>query len=1531
MQSRNSLPKMSIQPNRWMIIALALALNLTGLSVVWAQTAPKTHTYNDAWGPAGLSISRQTGDRLVFNFSLTHWDMDLADVDGKQANVVRMPGVLLPNDAGAPDLPGISHYLALPNGSGAVAKILDYRTEVFHGVDLAPAPEIPLDTQKGPLVYAKNRGIYSEDKDYPLEPFQVGTIAPIRGVEAAMIGVTPFQYNPVQKTLTVYRDLKLEVVFEGGDGTFGEARLRNPWFDPILHNLFLNSSSLPTMENSQSLAKAGLRTPDFEYVIITPAAPEFQAWADTLRRFRAEQGIHTGVFTTEEIGGNNATAIENFIDDAYANWDLPPVAVLLMGDHGGSSTQVMAPTYDSYCISDNIYADISGNHMPDLVLARMAAANAYDLETYVHKAMDYENNPPTNADFYGQPIIAGGWQTDRWFVLCDEVVHGFMTNELGKTPTREYAIYEGEPNVWSNATNTATVLEHYGPDGLGYLPATPDHLTDWGANATRLNSDINNGAFMLLHRDHGNVDGWGEPDYTNTDLSGLNNDELPFVFSINCFTGKFDDAEESFAEAFMRHDQGALGLIAATEESFSFVNDTYVWGMIDYIWPDFDPSFGNPGNHSFLPAFANVSGKYFLQSSSWPYNTEHKEVTYYLFHHHGDAFTRVISEVPTALNVVHGASLISGYEQFEVTADAGAMVGLSVDGQLLNAVIADGTPMFIDIPGQIPGQNLIVTVTQQNHLRYRQQVPIVPANGSFVVFDHLLINDSAANGNGNLDFAEEVTLSVALHNVGLEMAVGASAVISSDDPYLTILDDTQIYGDIPADGFLTVDDGFRVRLAANVPDGHPVPVSLVATDADSTYLSGFQLIAHAPQLKLVEYAILDDPDSDGVLDPGEEATLQMVLTNEGTASAVNLSPSLSSLSPHVVVSPASFLHPVLAAGESLTLDWTVTATPTAPIGEEAEFQMAVAADNFSYAENFSLTLGLSFEDFESGTLLRYPWVLTGDEPWEITELLPGEGVYSARSGFISDNQESAMAVTVDVVTAGEISFLAKVSCEGSWDYMRFYIDNTALGQWSGNFGWEEVSFPVTSGTHTFKWSFSKDNSNAAGLDCGLLDSIVFPAITAPLQPAMVVNPGSLNISLNKPDAETHTLTLANNGEGELNYQMAVYLDETPQTAVPNQRFKKDQSDNRAGLIASRNTGGPDAFGYIWRDSDETGGPTYDWVEINAIGTEAGTGDDAILGPFALGFEFPYYGVMQDEIRICSNGWLSFTSTSTSYNNQGIPNQAEPNDLLAVFWDDLNANAGGKLYYYNDVANERFIVEFDGVYHFGTTIPLTFQVIINADGSIVYQYKTVSGVTECTVGIEDGMGNDGLQLVFNSSYLHDELAIMFAYEPQPEPWMSIANLIGTVNPMSSGDVQVLFNSLDVDPGQYHGSIAIHTNDPFNTQVDIPVVLNVSDGSVSATPDQTVPIAYNLGHAHPNPFNPSTTIQFAMPENGAATLRVYDLAGRLVRTLVEGPKSAGFHTVIWNGQDNLGQTVPSGMYFYRLQTDGFQKTRKMLLVK
>jgi hypothetical protein len=88
---------------------------------------------------------------------------------------------------------------------------------------------------------------------------------------------------------------------------------------------------------------------------------------------------------------------------------------------------------------------------------------------------------------------------------------------------------------------------------------------------------------------------------------------------------------------------------------------------------------------------------------------------------------------------------------------------------------------------------------------------------------------------------------------------------------------------------------------------------------------------------------------------------------------------------------------------------------------------------------------------------------------------------------------------------------------------------------------------------------------------------------------------------------------------------------------------------------------------------------------------------------------------------------------------------------------------------------------------------------------------------------------------------------------------------------------------------------------------------------------------LSQNDPNPFAVSTEVHFALPEKAAVALAVFDIAGRRVRTLAEGTFDAGEHSATWDGCDFTGEAVPAGIYFYRLEGEGIDETRKLVVLR
>jgi hypothetical protein len=103
------------------------------------------------------------------------------------------------------------------------------------------------------------------------------------------------------------------------------------------------------------------------------------------------------------------------------------------------------------------------------------------------------------------------------------------------------------------------------------------------------------------------------------------------------------------------------------------------------------------------------------------------------------------------------------------------------------------------------------------------------------------------------------------------------------------------------------------------------------------------------------------------------------------------------------------------------------------------------------------------------------------------------------------------------------------------------------------------------------------------------------------------------------------------------------------------------------------------------------------------------------------------------------------------------------------------------------------------------------------------------------------------------------------------------------------------------------------------------------SLTAEKATALPKSYALTQNHPNPFNPATTIRFQLPEANHVVMKIFNILGEEIRTLVDAPFEAGDHIVQWDGKDNKGQTVASGVYLYQLQAGSFKEVKRMSLLQ
>ncbi|HEU5310074.1 MAG TPA: choice-of-anchor D domain-containing protein, partial [Candidatus Eisenbacteria bacterium] len=372
--------------------------------------------------------------------------------------------------------------------------------------------------------------------------------------------------------------------------------------------------------------------------------------------------------------------------------------------------------------------------------------------------------------------------------------------------------------------------------------------------------------------------------------------------------------------------------------------------------------------------------------------------------------------------------------------------------------------------------------------------------------------------------------------------------------------------------------------------------------------------------------------------------------------------------------------------------------------------------------------------------------------------------------------------------------------------------------------------PGVAGAHEANLRVSHDAAGSPG------EVLLHGAAVPP--PVLIATPRSFAFALESGEEEAQTLALRNGGGSNLVYDFDARTSESTVELQEAMEIPRGTEDLRQGDPVTQRSGGPDAFGYRWTDSDEPGGPVFDWVEISQIGTRLPISDlDDNFGPVPIGFEFPFYGNRFTSFRICTHGWISFTNTAVHFLNQPLPSLGAPENLIAPFWEDLNFRNVERSYVHHD--GTRFIIQWNEVPRNGQGGPYTFQILLYPNGTILYQYLTMGlGLNGATVGIQNGNRNDGLQVVFNAAYLHDRMAIRFTPVPT---WLQVDPSSGTLPPGASQEVRLTGKARGIFPGDYPVRLNLTTNDPATPEITIPVSFHVTGTpDLMASPD---PLAFD----------------------------------------------------------------------------------------
>lgn len=593
-------------------------------------------------------------------------------------------------DPGVPAIPRWRALIAIPDGSTPILRLARPVTRPAMKVHVYPYQ--PLGTEFSTHIddpayqriqppaslyqgqpFTKNNDAYASPNALPPGPCTPPlVVGKRRDVTIASIECAAGQYTPVSDTLVLFASIDFQIDFQGGGGFFITRASFNPFESDMLdmNSALLNGGIIAQYTGADGqtrYCKGGE-----ELLILSP--PDYLAAAKDLAKWRNQQGTPANAFVVNDGAGpgpDTNTAIQQFIDWRYDHCTVRPKAVLLFGDAKAIPTfEITRLLYENttpptLIATDFPYASHNSSptaklYFPNYSLGRIPVTSADEAQIVVDKIKAYESVPTTDKSFYrsaemasyfqccNPAAVAQGTEDGYAFITNSEnfrqtlINNSFNVSRMYSTDTAFHKTdYSGDPTPRFFANGTPLPSELLPPN------------TPWNTKAPDIAGDMNKGANLVFHEDHGWTGGWANPGFSITDVPSLtNSDKMNLVFNMDCSTGNFE-VDSFIYHMLAQKGGGAVGMTGFTRMSNVKYFPALTTGLLDAMWPDTDPAFGSNVSRTKLGQMFDWAKLYMVNTwTGGDINAVDAKNTLNhvrLWHLFGDPMMQVWTSVPASL------------------------------------------------------------------------------------------------------------------------------------------------------------------------------------------------------------------------------------------------------------------------------------------------------------------------------------------------------------------------------------------------------------------------------------------------------------------------------------------------------------------------------------------------------------------------------------------------------------------------------------------------------------------------------------------------------------------------------------------------------------------------------------------------------------------------------------------------------------------------------------------------------------------
>jgi hypothetical protein len=977
-------------------------------------------------------------------FSVNDFKTETVEKDGRYFSRIIFDGGSYLNKKGYVEVPKLSATLQIGdvNDIQLNSEYSEF-TDIKLDHPLLPSRGIIYRNQDPDMVIYETDPSSVTDAWYPESISESSEPFVFRDVRGVNVTAYPFAYNSKSKILRVYKSIKISYT-ENKSVSSNPLKLKpertSAVMSGIYRSLFINYKE---PKFAHQIGEEG----DI-LVICTPRdSSVIQPYIDWKRQ--------KGFKVTKSVVAP-LTNVKSLIAGAYVS-NPEILYVQLVGDwsdiKSDLGTEQNAPM-------DPMLGCVAGTDIyPEIIIGRFSAGSNSDVTTMVNKTIAYERDPDLTATWYKYGL-------------------GIGSNEGSGIGDDGEIDYDHIDIIKENKllpTTYSTVNEQYGTS----------------ASASQVANFVNSGLGIINYCGHGAETFWVTSSYSSTNVNNSANGlKLPVIFSVACVNGAFHSGT-CFAEAWLRKSGGGA---AAT--LMSTINQAWVPPMKgqdymnDILTGGYDYS-ANPGNGTNTTksdqrtTFGSVALNGCVLMLAEGYSDKDAQETIQTWTVFGDASLQVRTDTPKMIENTNTAVFPEAYSTRILSSGEpveNARVTLSQNGVNFSAVTdANGDATIYHL---IPDGEVIITVTGFNLETKQTSVNVQPPEGPYLKVNGYSFSSAY--------FGTESVMNLNIKNIGLESSSGVTLKAICESPYISFINDSCSYSDLTILSEGTwANNEMSFSIDPLVPDQENIKFHIEMTDTYSkrSYGSDIYLRAGSPVLS-ASHNFNQQSALQGLTQP-----VIFRIENKGHAPVYDLNVSIDQLTGFDVTITDPVKIDSIEAGSFSDVQLECYYSDNIPNSSFIRYKMtAVSGSGHKIEYNYDVVVGLT-DGFESGDFTKNGWALSGDVNWIADSTVVYEGSYSACSGPVGDGQNSELSLTLNFIADGNLAFYRKISSETGYDKLSFYIDGSLIKSWSGNSDWSKVEYGVTSGSHEFKWIFSRDASMGSGSNCVWIDNVLATGIS----------------------------------------------------------------------------------------------------------------------------------------------------------------------------------------------------------------------------------------------------------------------------------------------------------------------------------------------------------------------------------------------------------------------------------------------------